>query len=76
MECLQRKPSNFRVRLAHLVRHHIPIDIHGRANVGMPHQLLLNGQRSPHRIHPRAIAVAHRVSADLADASIRSCFQE
>jgi hypothetical protein len=46
----------FRVGLSHLVCDHVSVDVeHG---VRMPHELLLNGNRSSNGVQPRAVAVA------------------
>jgi hypothetical protein len=59
-----------------LVRDHIAIDIHRRADVRVPHELLLHGYWRSHSVKPRSVAVAHRVSSQLADFRYFCCFLE
>ena len=54
------------MRLPHLIRDHVAINVHGGADVSMPHELLLNGKRSSHNIEPRPIGVTQRMGAESA----------
>src|SRR5690348_15555520 len=60
--------GHFRVGQGHLVRDHVPIDIERRANVRMPHELLLYGNRSSRGVQPRTIAMAERMRSEPRDA--------
>ena len=64
------------MRLLHLVRDDVPVDIHGGADVAVPHELLLYGNRGSGRVQPRAVCVPHAVCAELADPGCYSRFDE
>jgi hypothetical protein len=57
-----------------LVRHHIAIDIHRRADVRMSHELLLHGYWRSHSVKPRSVAVAHVWVASLPTFAISAAF--
>src|SRR5713101_2952615 len=50
-------PGNLRIRLGHLVGDHVAIHVERRANIRMPHEFLLHGNRSSRGVQPRPIAV-------------------
>jgi hypothetical protein len=54
----------------------IAVDVHRRADVRMSHSLLLHGYRRSHSVKTRSVAVAHRVSSQLADFRYICCFLE
>src|SRR5208282_3634891 len=53
--------------LPHIRRHCIAVNIHGCANVGMTHELLLYAYRSSNRIEPTAVSVSEHVRTDVTD---------
>ena len=58
IETLQhREFDNFFVCLPHLLAGRIPINVHGGANVSVPHEFLLHTNRSADRIQPGAMGV-------------------
>src|SRR5450759_4068721 len=65
-------PGHFRVCLRHFVRDYVPIHVERRANIRMPHQLLLHGNRSSRGVQPRAIAVAEGMRSELRDSRLHS----
>jgi hypothetical protein len=53
------KFRNFRGCDFHFVGHHVPIDVRRRANVGMPHKVLLYGNRCSHGVEPTTVLQRH-----------------
>jgi hypothetical protein len=70
VEC---QPCYLPTRYRHLISDHIPVGVHRCADVCVPHQFLLHGNRRSNRIKPCAVAVSHRVSAEATDASLCAC---
>jgi hypothetical protein len=66
---LECKLSNLQARHPHLIPDHIPVNVHCRADVGVSHHFLLNGNRAFHSAQPRAVSVPESVRADLPDSS-------
>ena len=60
---MQRKPHNLVVRLAQVLTCCVLINVHGRADVGMPHKFLLHANRRAYRVNPHAIRMPERVRA-------------
>ena len=58
--------------LRHLIRDYVAIDVQRRADVGMEHQLLLDGNRRPHSIQPRTVTVRGRPAQTLLSAIVES----
>ena len=50
--------DHFRVSLCHLIRHHVPIDIHGCRDRSVTHELLLHRHRCAHSVQPRTVSAA------------------
>jgi hypothetical protein len=65
---VERQPGHFRSRCVHLIGDNPAVDIHGGANVAMPHQLLLDRDSSSYCVEPTAITVTHRMGTQPADA--------
>jgi hypothetical protein len=51
------QPCHFLMRLPHLIRDQVAINIHGGADVSMSHELLLDCKRCSHSIEPRSVGV-------------------
>src|SRR5689334_10142097 len=61
---VERQSSYFSAGLDHVIRHNITVNVHGGADVRVPHGLLLDGDRGPHSIQPGTEGVAHGVSSN------------
>jgi hypothetical protein len=74
LRSVKRKSNNPRMRLLHFIGDDITVNVHGGPDVGMSHQFLLNRNRGTHSVKPRAVAVAHCVRSQGANASVLSRF--
>jgi hypothetical protein len=58
---------DFFMCLPHVRRHRIAVDIHGCANVGVTHELLLYSYRGSNRIEPTPVSMPEDVRTDVPD---------
>jgi hypothetical protein len=56
------------VRLTHVRRRRVTINVHGGANVRVPHEFLLDSYWSAYRVYPHPVGAPECVRADVSDA--------
>src|ERR1700685_3155544 len=60
-------PGHLRIRLGHLVGDHVAVHVERPANIRMPHEFLLHGNRSSRGVQPRPIAVSKGMCPERGD---------
>ncbi len=59
-----RASADLAQRLALRLRDHVPINVHGRPDIGVTHELLLDDKRRSHAVQQRPIRVPERVRTE------------